>query len=54
VDHTILRKLKETAHDWEAENRQLEIDGLANHAAVSSHPEATRLRRIAPVDQVHA
>lgn len=48
VDHTVLAKLDELRRDWQSEGRTLEITGLDQHRATSSHPLASRRRQVQP------
>ncbi len=44
VDHSVMEKLEELAHDFEQTGRSLEVVGLGAHRGLSAHPHATRRR----------
>jgi MFS superfamily sulfate permease-like transporter len=48
VDHTVMEKLEELEHTFEAQGLTLEVVGLEGHIALSAHPKAVRLRGQTP------
>jgi MFS superfamily sulfate permease-like transporter len=44
VDHTVMEKLEEVQHDFEAKGLRLHIRGLEKHISVSGHPTSARIR----------
>ena len=49
VDHTVMEKLHELSHDFEAAGLTLNVTGLEDHRPVSSHPFAARRKQAASV-----
>ncbi|HBY62197.1 MAG TPA: sulfate transporter [Solibacterales bacterium] len=47
VDHTVMKKLEELAHDWKLAGRELVISGLQRHQQMSPHPHAARVLKAA-------
>jgi MFS superfamily sulfate permease-like transporter len=57
VDHSVMEKLHEMSHDFEASGRQLKVIGLESHKPLSKHPLAARAKKLvreaeAPVSAV--
>jgi MFS superfamily sulfate permease-like transporter len=48
VDHTVMERTSEMAEAWSHAGRRLEIRGLDQHRALSSHPHAARKKVAAP------
>jgi MFS superfamily sulfate permease-like transporter len=46
VDHTVMEKLHELSHDFEAAGLTLSVTGLDDHRPVSAHPFAARRKAI--------
>lgn len=49
VDHTVMEKLHELSHDFEAAGLSLNVTGLDDHRPVSAHPFAARRKSMATV-----
>lgn len=43
IDHTTMKKLRETASDWSRQDRELVLNGLDRHHPVAHHPESARI-----------
>lgn len=47
VDHTVMKKMEEMAHDWRLAGRELSVTGLQRHQQLSAHPHAARVSKVA-------
>jgi MFS superfamily sulfate permease-like transporter len=54
VDHTVMEKLRELSREFQERGLRLDVVGLDQHIALSTHPTAVRLRGIRelPVDRL--
>jgi MFS superfamily sulfate permease-like transporter len=50
VDHTVMEKLHQMQHEFELDSRELQLCGLEDHRALSTHPLAARKKHPTDTD----